>query len=90
MVASRLGGGGTVAEAAVQRLRAALRQKAGECAALEGRLKELEATRDQLASELVKATHSAEEVCCGGGLMWRCGLLAEVDSGETALGTLAA
>jgi hypothetical protein len=62
MVAARLGGGGTVAEAAVQRLRAALRQKAGECAALEGRLKELEATRDQLASELVKATHSAEEV----------------------------
>lgn len=67
-VAARLGGGGgggssTVAEAAVQRLRAALRQKAGECASMEGRLRELEATRDQLASELVKATHSAEQVC---------------------------
>lgn len=67
MVAARLGGGGTVAEAAVQRLRAALRQKAGECASMEGRLRELEATRDQLASELVKATHSAEQV----GRMWQ-------------------
>jgi hypothetical protein len=67
-VAARLGGGSsTVAEAAVQRLRAALRQKAGECASMEGRLRELEATRDQLASELVKATHSAEQVgCCWG------------------------
>lgn len=68
-VAARLGGGGgssTVAEAAVQRLRAALRQKAGECASMEGRLRELEATRDQLASELVQATHSAEQVCLWG------------------------
>jgi hypothetical protein len=62
MVAARLGGGGTVAEAAVQRLRAALRQKAGECVSMEGRLRELEATRDQLATELVKATHCAEQV----------------------------
>jgi hypothetical protein len=62
MVAKRLGGGSTVAEAAVQRLRAALRQKAGECVSMEGRLRELEATRDQLATELVKATHSAEQV----------------------------
>jgi hypothetical protein len=62
LVAARLGGGGTVAEAAVQRLRAALRQKAGECASMEGRLRELEATRDQLATELVKATHTAEQV----------------------------
>jgi len=66
MVAARLGGGGTVAEAAVQRLRAALRQKAGECASMEDRLRELEVTRDQLASELVKATHSAEEVSAAG------------------------
>lgn len=66
MVAARLGGGGTVAEAAVQRLRAALRQKAGECASMEGRLRELEATRDQLATELVKATHRAEQVWRGG------------------------
>ena len=81
-VAARLGGGSsTVAEAAVQRLRAALRQKAGECASMEGRLRELEATRDQLASELVKATRSAEQVGLLWGVqvacllvdMWRCG-----------------
>jgi hypothetical protein len=76
----RLGGaGGTIAEAAVQRLRAALRQKAGECAGLEGRLRELEATRDSLACELVKATHSAEQVrsvWCWSGLLpsWVCPL----------------
>ncbi|KAF6253633.1 TATA element modulatory factor 1 TATA binding protein [Scenedesmus sp. NREL 46B-D3] len=59
-VAARLGSG-SVGEATLQRLRAALRQKAGECAALEGRLHELEATRDQLAGELVAATHAAEK-----------------------------
>jgi hypothetical protein len=60
-VAARLGSG-SVGEATLQRLRAALRQKTGECAALEGRLRELEATRDQLAGELVAATHTAEKV----------------------------
>jgi hypothetical protein len=60
-VAARLGSG-SVSEATLQRLRAALRQKTGECAALEGRLRELEATRDQLAGELVAATHAAEKV----------------------------
>jgi hypothetical protein len=60
-VAARLGSG-SVGEATLQRLRAALRQKTGECAALEGRLRELVATRDQLAGELVAATHTAEKV----------------------------
>jgi hypothetical protein len=60
-VAARLGSG-SVGEATLQRLRAALRQKTGECAALEARLRELEATRDQLAGELVAATHVAEKV----------------------------
>jgi hypothetical protein len=60
-VAARLGSG-SVGEATLQRLRAALRQKTGECAALEGRLRELEATRDQLAGELVATTHTAEKV----------------------------
>jgi len=55
-------GAGPTSEAAVQRLRAALRQKVGECSALEARLRELEATRDQLATELVAATHRAEKV----------------------------
>lgn len=55
-------GTGPTSEAAVQRLRAALRQKVGECSALEARLRELEATRDQLATELVAATHRAEKV----------------------------
>lgn len=61
-------GGGTVGEAQLHRMRAALRQKSGECASLQGRLRELEETRDALASELVKATHAAEKVC--GAACW--------------------
>lgn len=55
-------GGGSVGEAQVQRLKAALKQKIGECAALEARVKELEETRDQLAGELLKATQDAHKV----------------------------
>lgn len=55
-------GGGNVREAQLQRLRAALRQKVGECAALEARVRELEETRDQLAGELVRATQDAKQV----------------------------
>ena len=61
-----VGAGGAVAashqEAMVERLRAALRQKLGEVGALEGRVRELEATRSSLAEELVAATTSSEQV----------------------------
>jgi hypothetical protein len=63
------GGGGHVSEALLERLRAALRAKMGEAVALEGRLRELEATRDSLANELLAATQAAEQVrgARGGG-----------------------
>ncbi|MEW5317337.1 MAG: hypothetical protein WDW38_008644 [Sanguina aurantia] len=41
-------------------LRASLRQKTGEAAALEAHVRELEATRDRLAEELVSSSHKIE------------------------------
>lgn len=49
-------------EALMERFRSALKQKVGEVAGLEARVRELEATRDALAQELLVATQAAEQV----------------------------
>jgi hypothetical protein len=46
----------------MERFRSALKQKVGEVAGLEARVRELEATRDALAQELLVATQAAEQV----------------------------
>jgi hypothetical protein len=51
----------------MERFRSALKQKVGEVAGLEARVRELEATRDALAQELLVATQAAEQV--GGSLL---------------------
>ncbi|MEW5302012.1 MAG: hypothetical protein WDW36_004826 [Sanguina aurantia] len=58
------GGAGTghrpLTSAEMEGLRASLRQKTGEAAALEAHVRELEATRDRLAEELVSSSHKIE------------------------------
>ncbi|KAI8467159.1 MAG: TATA element modulatory factor 1 TATA binding-domain-containing protein [Monoraphidium minutum] len=54
------GGGAHASAAGIERLRAAFKQKCGETAQLEARVRELEATRDALAEELLAAAHAAE------------------------------
>jgi len=53
--------------AGLERLRAALKQKSGEARSLEARARELEATRDALAEELMAATCRADQVRCRAG-----------------------